>query len=79
MPAMRLAFALVLTGALLPGLAAAQQTTAPTSTQHCEQNRQACIRRCTGPDPQFCFTSCAENYAWCVRNPTAALRQQQRR
>jgi hypothetical protein len=70
---MRFALAL-LVGALLPNLAAAQQ---PSPTQHCEVNRQNCIRRCIGPDLQLCFASCAENHAYCVRNPTAAQRQQQ--
>jgi hypothetical protein len=70
---MRFALAL-LTGALLPALAAAQQ---PSPTQHCEVNRQNCIRRCTGADLTPCFTSCAENHAHCVRNPTATQRQQQ--
>lgn len=61
---------------MLPSLAAAQQQP-PSTTQHCETNRQNCIRRCTGADLQLCFASCAENHAYCVRNPIAAQRQQQ--
>ena len=64
---------------LLPDLALAQQTTtpaAPGTTQHCEQARQVCIRRCTGADLQPCFMNCAENHAYCLQNPTATRRPQ---